>query len=105
MANDMGRRPNLLRVDGGASANGLLMQFQSDISNLRVLLPRTREATALGAALLAGLAVGFYRDTDDIAGVLKRDRVFSPEMKREEREGRLAGWHRAVAATRAFTES
>ena len=105
MENDMGRRPNLLRVDGGASANGLLMQFQSDISNLRVLLPRTREATALGAALLAGLAVGFYRDTDDIAGVLKRDRVFSPEMKREEREKRLSGWHRAVAATRAFTES
>lgn len=105
MANDMGRRPNLLRVDGGASANGLLMQFQSDISNLRVLLPRTREATALGVALLAGLAVGFYRDTDDIAGVLKRDRVFSPEMKREERERRLTDWHRAVAATRAFTES
>lgn len=104
MASDMGRRPGTLRVDGGACANDLLMQFQSDISGMRVLRPKNREATALGVALLAGLAVGFYRDTDDIAGVLKRDRLFSPDMKREEREKRLAGWHRAVAATRAFTD-
>ena len=104
MAGDMGRRPGTLRVDGGASANGLLMQFQSDISGLRVLRPKNHEATALGVALLAGLAVGFYRDADDIAGVLKRDRVFSPDMKREEREQRIAGWHRAIVSTRAFTD-
>lgn len=104
MASDMGRRPGTLRVDGGAGANDLLMQFQSDISDMRVLRPKNREATALGAALLAGLAVGFYRDTDDITAVLRRDRLFSPSMKREERENRLAGWHRAVRAARAFKE-
>ena len=102
MEGDMGKRKTILKVDGGASENGLLMQFQADISHLKVVRPRTREATALGAAMLAGLAVGFFRDRDDLAGAMRRDTVYAPHMPREEREIRLAGWHRAVAATRHY---
>ena len=102
MEGDMGKRKTTLKVDGGASENGLLMQFQADISHLKVVRPRTREATALGAAMLAGLAVGFFRDRDDLAGAMRRDTVYAPHMPREEREIRLAGWHRAVAATRHY---
>ena len=102
MEADMGKKLTVLKVDGGASANQLLMQFQSDISHIKVIRPRTSEATALGAAMLAGLAVGFYRDEDDLAGAMKRERVYTPEMPREERARRLNGWHNAVAATRHY---
>ncbi|MBQ4253562.1 MAG: glycerol kinase GlpK [Erysipelotrichaceae bacterium] len=85
-----------LKVDGGASANNFLMQFQSDIINVPVNRPKCVETTALGAAYLAGLATGFYRNQDEIVDNWQIDRKFVPKMDEEEREERLKGWHRAV---------
>ena len=87
-----------LRVDGGASANDFLMQFQADILNRDVLRPRCIETTALGAAYLAGLAVGFYRDKDDIRENWALDRKFAPSMQEGARKERLQGWRSAVQA-------
>ena len=93
---------SVLRVDGGASANDLLMQMQSDLSGLSVVRSANPEATALGAAFLAGLGVGFYRDRDELRACVSEGKSFSPEMPPELRAVRLRGWHRAVAACRAF---
>ena len=91
-----------LKADGGASQNRFLMQFQADISDVEVLLPPSPEATALGAALLAGLAAGVWRDRAEIKEKLGGGTRYSPRMSEEER-GRLLGcWKRAVAACRAF---
>ncbi len=94
-----------LRVDGGASANELLMQMQSDISGIDVLRSASTEATALGAAFLAGLAVGFYRDRKEIKEKVSVGKTFEPKIEENERKAKLAGWHRAVRACRAFTEA
>ncbi len=96
MAQDCGATPSQLQVDGGASANGFLMQFQSDIMNVPVVRPRVMETTALGAALLAGLAVGMYENVEETAAVWQRDLTFEPTMAAFERERLLHGWHRAV---------
>ena len=93
-----------LKVDGGASANKLLMQFQSDISGIDVALSGNAEATARGAAFLAGLGVGFYRDRDEIKEKCKQGAIYSPKMDVNEREKMLKGWNRAVRACRAFCE-
>ena len=93
-----------LKVDGGASANKLLMQFQSDISGIDVALSGNAEATARGAAFLAGLAVGFYCDRDEIRGKCKSGEIYSPKMDVNEREKMLRGWNRAIKACRAFCE-
>ena len=88
-----------LRVDGGASANDFLMQLQSDLSGVPVLRPRITEATAWGAACLAGLGVGFYRTRDEIP----ENRIaarFAPQIDDGERARRIHGWQRAIAATR-----
>jgi glycerol kinase len=89
-----------LRVDGGASANDLLMQFQADLLGVPVVRPRTLETTALGAASLAGLATGFWDDRDTLARHWQVDRRFEPAMSRDEASARLAGWHDAVARVR-----
>ena len=94
----MGCSLTTLRVDGGASADDLLMQFQADISGIRVLRPDMKEATAAGAAYLAGLAVGFWQDRAEIAEHLKSRTIFSPEMTAERRCELLDGWRRAVRA-------
>ena len=94
---------SVLRVDGGASANDLLMQMQSDLSGLSVVRSANPEATALGAAFLAGLGVGFYRDREELRACVFEGKRFSPEMPPALREVKLRGWHRAVAACRAFT--
>lgn len=94
-----------LRVDGGASANDLLMQMQSDISNIDVIRASNAEATAAGAAYLAGLAVGFFSGRDEICALATTDKLFIPKIDPEEREKALCGWRRAVKACRAFTES
>lgn len=99
MTNDTGIALSGLKVDGGASANQLLMQFQSDITNTVVRRPRVRETTALGAAYLAGLAVGFWSGLDEIRMHWEMDRVFAPAMTTAEREARLAGWREAVRRT------
>ncbi len=96
---------SLLRVDGGASANDLLMQMQSDFSGLAVSRSANPEATAAGAAFLAGLAVGFYRDRAELKQKCGEGKRFLPQMQEAERQKRLSGWHRAVRACRAFAES
>ena len=93
-----------LRVDGGAAANGYLMQTQADINGSRVLRPRSLETTAMGAAFLAGLAVGYWANTDDIRQSWNLDREFLPEITAGERQTRLRGWEKAVACARQFHE-
>ncbi|KQV88317.1 glycerol kinase [Pelomonas sp. Root1237] len=85
-----------LRVDGGASANDLLMQFQADLLGIPVLRPKVIETTALGAALLAGLGTGLYESTEQIGAIWQLDRAFEPRMSRDEAGGRLAEWNKAV---------
>lgn len=98
MEADAGIAIKELRVDGGATANNLLMQFQSDILNTKVVRPTIVETTALGAAYLAGLAVGYWSSMEDIQEQWQVDRVFSPEMTSEKREELSKGWKRAVGA-------
>ena len=91
-----------LKVDGGASANDLLMQFQADMIGEPVLRPACVETTAMGASYLAGLAVGFYKNRDEILKIWKFGEMFKPSCTAEEREKKLAGWKRAVERTRAW---
>ena len=86
---------NSLRVDGGASANNYLMQTMADISDLEVKRPRCVETTALGAAYLAGLAVGYWQSAEDITRNWSVDRVFRPAISEEERTKRIKGWNKA----------
>lgn len=101
MEKDFGRSLSSLRVDGGAAANGLLMQFQADISALTVFRPEMREATALGAAYLAGLGCGFYRDRAELLAMEKPGVSFEPQMDDAARAALLDGWHRAVRSCMA----
>ncbi len=91
-----------LRVDGGAAANDLLMQFQADILEVSVVRPQVIETTALGAAFLAGLAVGFWNDADDITKVWQTDRVFRPQMPSDEVKRRRTKWSAALDRSRAW---
>ncbi|MGB6778406.1 MAG: glycerol kinase GlpK [Planococcus citreus] len=91
-----------LRVDGGAVGNDMLMQFQSDLLHVPVERPRIQETTALGAAYLAGLATGFWKDKDEIAAQWQLDKTYEPEMSDETSERLYTGWQNAVAATRTF---
>lgn len=93
-----------LKVDGGASANNFLMQFQSDILNERVIRPTCIETTALGAAYLAGLATGFWKDRKDIKKNWAKDKVFSPAMDKKKRQVLLSGWEKAVKASIILSE-
>ncbi len=86
-----------LRVDGGAAANNLLMQFQADLLDVPVVRPKVLETTALGAAYLAGLAVGYWRSTDEIGANWQIDRRFEPSKPRERTDELRAGWHKAVS--------
>jgi len=97
MQADAGVRLQALRVDGGASANDFLMQFQSDVIGAPVERPDCIETTAFGAAALAGLAVGFWKNRSEIASVGRIERVFSPSWGAIERTSALNGWHKAVA--------
>ncbi|GIP55032.1 glycerol kinase GlpK [Paenibacillus vini] len=102
MEQDSGFTVRKLRVDGGAVSNGFLMEFQSDIVNLPVERPVVRETTALGAAFLAGLAVGYWSDRDEICRTWSLDRRFEPTMETEVRESLYGGWKKAVHAAMAF---
>jgi glycerol kinase len=99
-----GRIVRSLRVDGGASANALLMQMQSDFSGIEVLRFDGAEATAAGVAFLAGLAVGFFKSREELISLVRIDKTFCPAISAEEREESLRNWHRAVRASRAFTD-
>jgi len=93
-----------LRVDGGAAGNNLLMQMQADLLGVPVVRPRCIETTALGAAFLAGLAVGFWRDTAELAALWQSDRVFEPQWNEEHRAALLDQWRRAVARSLAWAQ-
>ncbi|MBI4568266.1 MAG: glycerol kinase GlpK [Planctomycetes bacterium] len=100
MEADSGRRITRLKVDGGAVANGFLMQFQADLLGAVVARSRVAETTALGAACLAGLAVGFWKSESEIEGWWRADREFKPAMRSRDRDALYAAWQRAVARTR-----
>jgi glycerol kinase len=93
-----------LRVDGGATANNLLMQFQSDILNCKVIRPEITETTALGAAYLAGLAIGFWKNIDEIEKYWKAEKVFDPSMAPADRKKEMQKWMKAVRATKIWAE-
>ena len=99
MEADSGIKLAALKVDGGASANNYLVQTQSDISGAPVLRPQCVETTAMGAAYLAGLAVGYWNDLDEIRRNWAVDRNFTPKITQEEREKRVKGWKKAVRCT------
>jgi glycerol kinase len=104
MTADSGVRLQVLRVDGGAAVNDFLMQFQADILGVPVERPVVNETTALGAAYLAGLAAGFWRDQREIAELWARDRIFAPRMDDGERERLCVGWGKAVSRALAWEE-
>jgi len=104
MQADSGISIKELRVDGGATANNLLLQFQADLLGTRVVRPKITETTALGAAYLAGLAVGFWKNVADIEHQWKPDRAFLPAMPPEQIHRLVHGWKRAVDATLRWTE-
>ncbi len=91
-----------LRVDGGAVANDLLMQIQADVLQRPVVRSATTETTALGAAYLAGLAVGVWKDEEEIAGIWRADRVFEPQMQSADRDRLISGWQRAVERAKGW---
>ena len=97
MQEDSGIRLDTLKADGGAANNNFLMQFQADITGVPVLRPACVETTALGAAYLAGLAVGFWKDQADLKVNWKADRIFSPSMDPDQRQIKMAGWKKAVS--------
>jgi len=104
MEEDAGIRLSALKVDGGASANNFLMQFQADISDAPVRRPVCVETTAMGAAYLAGLAVGYWQSKAEVLKNWKISRVFEPEMGELQRQKMLRGWHRAVDCARDWAK-
>ena len=105
MAADAGSPLGVLRVDGGAAANDLLLQLQADLLGVPVERPVVAETTALGAAYLAGLAVGYWSGLDDVAANWTLDRRFEPAMSEDRRGSMLHDWHRAVERSRGWVES
>ncbi|MEI2564523.1 glycerol kinase GlpK [Vibrio metoecus] len=104
MQADSGIKLSALRVDGGAVANNFLMQFQADVLDTEVHRPKVTEVTALGAAYLAGLAVGFWDGLDELQGKAEIDRSFAPHHDEEKRQRRYKGWKRAVKCAQAWAE-
>ena len=104
MNNDMQSDITCLKVDGGASANDLLMQMQSNYSNIEVHRSSNPEATAMGAAFLAGLAVGFYKDKNEIKNLAATGKTFEPNIDEKTRKQALCGWKKAIKACKAFGE-
>ena len=102
MEADSGISIKELRVDGGATVNNMLMQFQADLLQTAVVRPTTVETTALGAAYLAGLAVGFWTSVDEIQRIWEKDRVFEPAMTLPDRDLLAAGWAKAVGAAMSY---
>lgn len=104
MTADTGMEINEIKVDGGASVSDLIMQFQSDITRKILRRPVIRETTALGAAYLAGIAVGFWKGMDEVRGYWSMDKMYTPRMDQETREKLLKGWKKAVECARLWKE-
>jgi len=104
MEKDTGIPLSALNADGGASRNGFLMQFQSDILGKGVHCPATHETTALGAAYLAGLATGLWNSTEEIRALRTLDRQYEPSMDEAARRRLLRGWHKAVGRSLDWAE-
>jgi glycerol kinase len=105
MEADSGIRQSELRVDGGACANNLLMQFQADILGIPVVRPKNAETTAMGSAYLAALAVGFYKSMDEIAAQWAIDRTFEPTMPTDQRDKLRAEWNKALGRAKSWIDS
>jgi glycerol kinase len=105
MGAEAGLKVPLLRVDGGGTANSLLMQFQADILGVPIQRAAVTEITALGAAYLAGLAVGMWRDTAQLAKLWRAAETYEPKMSSDQCETLYAGWKRAVERARGWVES
>lgn len=104
MESDSGLKVNTLKADGGASKNNLLMQFQSDISDCDVFVPENAEATALGAAFLAGLTCGFYESKISLKNLPEKHKIYCPNIDTAQRVTLKSGWKKAVRATLSFSE-
>jgi glycerol kinase len=104
MQKDSGIDIRELRVDGGATVNNLLMQFQSDLLQAKVVRPKITETTALGAAYMAGLAVNYWSNINEVKQQWQMDRTFSPQIKASETDSLIKGWHRAVNAAKAWAD-
>lgn len=104
MAEDMGRPIETFKVDGGACANNFLLQFQADIMGMKLCRPVCIETTSLGAAYLAGLATGYWKNKEDIKENWQADREFIPAMENDVRRRLMEGWHKAVACTRGWAK-
>ena len=105
MEADSGIKLSSLKVDGGASANNLLMQIQSDIAATTVIRPSCIETTAMGAAYLAGLAVGYWNDRADVLSNWQKDKEFAPQITDTDRQERLRGWKKAVKCAQGWAQS
>ncbi|MFH1380729.1 MAG: FGGY-family carbohydrate kinase, partial [Candidatus Omnitrophota bacterium] len=99
MKKDSGIMVKNLKVDGGAASNNFLCQFQADILGINVIRPKIIETTSLGAAYLAGLATGYWKDAEKIKKYWKVDRIFKPQISRKRAEGLYRGWREAVKRT------
>ncbi|MCR5081853.1 MAG: glycerol kinase GlpK [Parasporobacterium sp.] len=104
MESDFGEKITSMKVDGGGCSNNFTMQFQADISNLNVVRPAEKEATAMGVAFLAGLATGFFESMEELKQKNKAEREFSPEMDEDKRTKLLNKWHKAVKACQEFAK-
>ena len=104
MEHDSGKPVDVVRVDGGMVGNDLLMQFQADILNREVVLPHVKETTALGAAFAAGLAVGFFKDLDELRATWSVDRRWKPQMEPTNRETLYRNWKKAVTRSMEWVE-
>ena len=105
MEADSGVSIEQLRVDGGATVNNLLMQFQADVLNTTTVRPKVVETTVMGAAFLAGLAVGFWENLEEIQDIWQSEKVFNPTKEQTSIEEGIAGWHKAIKALEHWTKS
>ena len=105
MEADSGISIKELRVDGGATVNNMLMQFQADVLNTVAIRPKIVETTVMGAAYLAGLAVGFWQSPEEIQKIWETDVTFNPSSERETIEAGIKGWYRAIDALEYWTKT
>jgi glycerol kinase len=105
MEADAGMQIKELRVDGGATANDLLMQFQADVLSCKVIRPSIVETTALGAAYLAGLAVGFWKDVAEIQQLWQSEKEFTPGDDLQDIKTDIEGWKRAIHAAQSWSDN